>query len=155
MNLSNHLSLQECTTSYEAKRRGLTNQPNDHDIEALKNTAEKIFEPIRIHFGVPIFVSCGYRSPALNLAIGGAPSSQHTKGEALDLDQDGMTHGITNKMVFDYIKDHMDFDQLIWEFGDKNNPSWVHVSCKLNGTNRKEVLRSIRINGDTIYQKYS
>jgi len=117
MQLSEHLSLAEVTRSETAKRRGISNMPTDAHIANFKLLAEKVFEPIRNHFGKPIHISSGYRSKDLNTAIGGALSSQHCSGEAIDIDMDGHAGGVTNKMVFDYIKDNLEFDQLIWEFG--------------------------------------
>jgi hypothetical protein len=67
---------------------------------------------------------------------------------------DGSPSGVTNKMVFDYIKDNLEFDQLIYEFGDSKNPDWVHVSYESTGRQRKQVLRAVRANGKTTYQNY-
>jgi zinc D-Ala-D-Ala carboxypeptidase len=145
MQLSTHLSLAEVTYSETAKRAGVSNEPTAPHLEAMKKLAEHIFEPIRNHFAKPIKVSSGYRSAALNaLTPGSSATSQHCKGEALDLDQDGMPTGITNKMVFDYIKGNLNFDQLIWEYGTDANPDWVHVSYSASGTQRKQVLRCKR-----------
>jgi hypothetical protein len=145
MQLSTHLSLAEVTYSETAKRAGVSNEPTAPHLEAMKKLAEHIFEPIRNHFQKPIKVSSGYRSAALNaITPGSSATSQHCKGEALDLDQDGMPTGITNKMVFDYIKGNLNFDQLIWEYGTDANPDWVHVSYSASGTQRKQVLRCKR-----------
>jgi hypothetical protein len=103
---------------------------------------------------VPIHISSGYRSVELNKCIGGSLTSQHCSGEAIDIDMDGSPSGVTNKMVFDYIKDNLEFDQLIWEFGTKDNPDWVHVSYESTGRQRKQVLRAVRANGKTTYQNY-
>ncbi len=155
MNLSPHLTLLEVTNSSTAKRLGIDNTPTPEHLENLKILAEKIFEPIRNYFGKPIKVSSGYRSKALNSAVPGASStSQHSLGEALDLDQDGMSTGVTNKMVFDYIKDNLEFDQLIWEFGTTSNPDWVHVSYKSKGKQRKQILRAVRVNGRVSYKSW-
>jgi uncharacterized protein YcbK (DUF882 family) len=116
MQLSKHLSLAEVTRSETAKRRGISNQPTAEHLENFKLLAEKVFEPIRLHFGVPIHISSGYRSAALNKAVGGSKTSQHCSGEAIDIDMDGSANGITNKMIFDFIKDNLQFDQIIWEF---------------------------------------
>lgn len=123
--------------------------PTPEHLDNLKKLAEKIFQPIRDHFGIPTHVSSGYRSKELNAAIGGSATSQHCKGEALDLDMDGTS--VTNKQVFEFIKDNLPFDQLIWEFGDNNNPDWVHVSY--GSRNRKEVLRAVKVDGVTKYLK--
>lgn len=150
--LSAHLSLDECTKSTTASRLGIDNTPPKKAIDNLKLLANKIFEPLRLHFGVPIFVSNGYRCPALNKAIGGSSTSQHMEGEALDLDQDNRGTKVTNAMVFNHIKDNLEFDQLIWEFGTSTNPDWVHVSYESVGKQRKQVLRAVKENGKTIYK---
>ena len=145
MQLSEHLSLAEVTYSETAKLLGISNEPTPEHLAAFKLLAEHIFEPIRNHFGKPIKVSSGYRSAALNAATpGSSATSQHCKGEAVDLDQDGMTTGITNKMVFDFIKGNLNFDQLIWEYGNDTNPDWVHVSYSAKGHQRKMVLKCTR-----------
>ena len=143
MQLSKNLSLREAAKSMTAKRLGIDNSPADFDITNLKAIAEKIFQPVRDHFGVPIAVSSGFRSKALNKAIGGAKFSQHMVGEALDLDAD--VYGkVTNKEIFDYIKENLEFDQIIWEFGDDENPNWVHVSYKRDHTNKDLTAKSAR-----------
>jgi hypothetical protein len=123
--------------------------PTPEHIEIFKKLAENVFQPIRDHFGVPIRISSGYRSAALNKAIGGASSSQHCKGEAIDIDMDGTT--VTNKQIFDFIKDNVNFDQLIWEFGTDTNPDWVHVSYNSDGAQRKQILKAIKKGGATAY----
>lgn len=154
MQLSEHLSLAEVTRSDSAKRRGISNMPTPAHIENFKLLAENVFEPIRKHFGKPIHISSGYRSDALNKAIGGSKTSQHCTGEAIDIDMDGSAHGITNKMVFDYIKDNLNFDQLIWEFGTASNPDWVHVSYESTGKQRNQILRAVKSGGATSYVPY-
>jgi hypothetical protein len=147
MKLSEHLDLSEVTRSDMAKRKGVSNMPTPEHIENFKKLAENIFEPIRKHFGVPIMISSGYRSKELNKAIGGATSSQHLLGQALDLDMDGTKNGVTNKMVFDYIKANLNFDQLINEF----DYSWVHVSYNPSGKQRKQILNAVKVGGKTSY----
>jgi hypothetical protein len=115
--------------------------------------AEKIFEPIREHFGVPIHISSGYRSKELNAKIGGSATSQHCKGQAVDIDMDNSANGVTNADVFNYIKDNLPFDQLIWEFGNEDNCDWVHVSYVPNG--RKQILKAFKMNGATKYFPYA
>jgi hypothetical protein len=155
MKLSQHLDLAEVTRSDSAKRKGISNMPTPEHIENFKKLAENIFEPSRKHFGVPIMISSGYRSKALNTAIGGSLTSQHCSGEAIDIDMDGTANGVTNKMVFDYIKSNLNFDQLIWEFGTKDAPDWVHVSFESTGKQRKQILRAIKSGGKTAYQPYA
>jgi zinc D-Ala-D-Ala carboxypeptidase len=161
MQLSTNLALSEVTRSETAKRKGISNMPTPEHIENFKKLAEKVFQPIREHFGVPIRISSGYRSEALNKAIGGAgkmvngkyvPSSQHCTGEAIDIDMDGTS--ITNKQVFDYIKDNLDFDQLIAEFPVNENPAWVHVSYESTGKQRKQILVAKKVGGATKYITY-
>lgn len=153
MHLSKNLSLAEVTKSATAKRRGIANEPTIEHLENLKALAENIFQPIREEFMCPIFVSSGYRSEALNQAIGGSKTSQHSKGEALDLDAD--VYGvITNADIFHYVLDRLEFDQLIWEFGTDENPDWVHVSFKKDERNRMQVLKAIRKDGKTRYLPY-
>lgn len=149
MKLSEHLDLAEVTRSESAKRKGISNEPTVEHLENFKKLAEHIFEPIRNNFNVPIHISSGYRSKALNTAIGGASNSQHCLGQAIDIDMDGSSSGVTNKMVFDFIKSTLNFDQLIFEFGNANNPDWVHVSY--SDRNRKEILKATRVNGKVKY----
>lgn len=152
MKLSTHLTLAEMIRSETAKRRGISNQPRPEHLDNMKVLAKKIFEPIRGFFKSPIYISSGYRSEALNKAIKGSRTSQHSIGQAIDIDMDG-SGLISNKQVFDYIKDNLEFDQLIWEFGDANNPDWVHVSYA-EGKNRKEILIAYKILGLVRYRPY-
>ena len=124
--------------SATAIKHGIVNEPTQEHLQNLKLVAENVFQPIREHFGKPLAVSSGYRSEALNDLIGGSNSSQHCKGQALDLDAD-IFGGFTNADVFYFIKENIDFDQLIWEFGTNENPDWVHVSYK-EERNRGEIL---------------
>jgi hypothetical protein len=151
MQISKHLSLAEVSRSETAKRRGINNTPSGEHLENFKKLAENVFEPIREHFGVPIHISSGYRSKELNAAIGGASSSQHCQGEAIDIDMDGSPSGVSNADVFKYIKDHLNFDQLIWEFGSDSNPDWVHVSYESTGKQRKQILKAVKAGGKTSY----
>jgi hypothetical protein len=149
MQLSKNLSLAEMTISYEAKRRGIINTPTEDHLANMKKLSENVFQPIREHFKSPIRISSGYRSLALNKAIKGAATSQHCSGEAMDIDMDGTS--ITNAQIFNYIKDNLVFDQLIWEFGTDKNPDWVHVSYESTGKQRKQILKAIKKNGKTSY----
>lgn len=151
MLLSRNLSLAEMINSATAKRLGINNEPTREHLQAMIRLAENVFQPIRNHFRVPIIVSSGYRSEALNKAVNGSKTSQHSKGEAMDIDMDNTS--ITNKQIFDFIKDNLIFDQLIFEFGTDSNPDWVHVSYKKVG-NRKQVLRAIKQSGKTAYVPY-
>lgn len=147
MQLSKNLSLAEVVRSESAKRRGINNMPTAEHLENLKELALNIFQPIRDHFKVPIHISSGYRSRVLNNAVNGAAKSQHCLGQAIDIDVDGTS--ITNKQVFDFIKDNLEFDQLINEF----DYSWVHVSFK-KGSNKKQVLNAKRNGIKTYYTNY-
>jgi hypothetical protein len=151
MQISKHLSLAEVSRSETAKRRGISNTPSGEHLENFKKLAENIFEPIREHFAVPIHISSGYRSKELNAAIGGASSSQHCQGEAIDIDMDGSSSDVSNADVFKYIKDNLTFDQLIWEFGSDSNPDWVHASYESTGKQRKQILKAVKSGGKTSY----
>jgi hypothetical protein len=154
MKLSEHLDLSEVIRSESAKRNGISNMPIEAHIKNLKLLAENIFQPIRNNFRCPIHLSSGYRSIELNRIVKGSLTSQHCTGEAMDIDMDGTPNGVTNKMVFDFIKNNLEFDQLIWEFGDNDNPDWIHVSYESTGKQRKQVLKAIRNNGKTQYKTY-
>jgi zinc D-Ala-D-Ala carboxypeptidase len=151
MQISKHLSLAEVSRSETAKRRGINNTPSGEHLENFKMLAENVFEKIREHFGVPIHISSGYRSKELNKAIGGSATSQHCSGEAIDIDMDGSANGVTNAQVFNYIKDNLQFDQLIWEFGSDTNPDWVHVSYESTGKQRNQILKAVKSGGKTAY----
>ena len=121
--ISKHVSDKEGVYSRTAQRLDIDNTPTkDHKKNMIK-LAENIFEPLRMYVGGPIKINSFYRSPKLNKAIGGSSKSQHCQGQAIDLDD---TFGrATNAEMFEFIKEHLDFDQIIWEFGDDNNPNWV------------------------------
>jgi hypothetical protein len=148
MKLSENLQLSEVIRSESAKRHNISNMPTPEHIENLKVLAEKVFQPIRDHFGVPIRISSGYRSAALNKKIGGAKKSDHLVGKAIDIDQDNTT--ISNAQVFDFIKNNLKFSQLIWEFGTDKNPDWVHVSYDPKNL-KCQILKAIKQNGKTVY----
>lgn len=154
MKLSPHLTLAEMIRSESAKRLRISNQPLPEHLDNMKVLAKNVFEPIRKHFGMPIYISSGYRSNALNKAIKGASkNSQHSLGQAMDIDMDG-SGLISNANVFYFIKDNLDFDQLIWEFGDNYNPDWVHVSYVSPDKNRKQVLVAYKFLGMTKYKPF-
>lgn len=150
MKLSKNLSLGEFTLSQTAKREGIDNTPNEKHLEAAKLLAENIFQPIRDHFATPIFISSGYRSDALNEAIGGSKTSQHSKGEAIDIDMDYRS-GPENEEIFHYIRENLPFDQLIWEFGTDERPDWVHVSYNSDGEQRGQILTAKRNSSGKVY----
>tara|TARA_R100001224_G_scaffold54585_1_gene31953 strand:+ start:144 stop:623 length:480 start_codon:yes stop_codon:yes gene_type:complete len=152
MKLSKNLSLEEVTKSITAKRLNIDNTPDEWTTENLSKIAVNVFQPLRDSFKCPIFVSSGYRSAELNTAIGGSRRSQHVEGRALDLDGD--VYGrCTNSQIFEWIRENLEFDQLIWEFGDTDNPDWVHVSYVHDGNNRKRCLKACRDDeGKTYYE---
>ena len=150
--LSEHITMKEATRSNTAVRLNIQNFPSNEVIISMQAVAEKIFEPLRKHINEPIFISSFYRSPELNKAIGGSTRSQHCKGEAIDID-DVYSKKFTNADYFNFIKNNLTFDQLIWEFGDDDSPDWVHVSYALN--NRNRVLKAYKENGKTTYIQLS
>tara|TARA_R110001592_G_scaffold10285_4_gene53648 strand:+ start:538 stop:990 length:453 start_codon:yes stop_codon:yes gene_type:complete len=147
MKISDHITLKEALRSNTAKRLGINNMPSNDVLINMQVTAEKIFEPLRTHYNEPIYISSFYRSVELNKAIGGSSKSQHCHGEAIDIDD--VYSKIKNVDFFEYIKNNLEFDQLIWEFGDDKNPDWIHVSYSKN--NRNRVLKAYRKNGRTKY----
>lgn len=149
MRISKHISYKEATQSQTAVRKGINNEPDAYQLQNMQVLAEKVFEPLREHFGVPIAINSFFRSQKLNKAIGGASGSQHTQGRAIDIDD--TLGGVSNKQMFEYIKANLDFDQLIWEFGNDNNPDWVHISYVSESENRKRVLKASKKNGKTVY----
>ena len=152
MKLSKNLTLAEVTKSATASRLGIDNTPDEWTTENLRQIAINVFQPLRDAFGCPIYVSSGYRCPEVNRAIGGAKRSQHMEGRALDLDADTFG-GCTNAEIFHWIKENVEFDQLIWEFGDEHNPNWVHVSYVYGGDNRGRCLKAYRDDkGKTVYE---
>jgi len=152
MKLTAHFDLSEFTRSESAKREGLDNTPTPEHLENIKILCEKVLEPIRLRFG-SINISSGYRGKMLNHFIGGAVNSDHCVGRAADIDMDDVGTGVTNTEIFNYIKDNLDYDQLIWEFGNKVRPDWVHVGYRL-GANRKQTLRATKVNGKSHYSPY-
>ena len=147
--ISKHISEKEATKSVTALRLGIDNTPNGDSLNNMKLVAEKVFEPLRDWVGGPIKINSFYRSTELNTAIGGSNRSQHCQGRALDID-DIYGHK-TNAEMFAYIKDNLDFDQMIWEFGNEDNPDWVHVSYNSEESNRKKILKAVRDQGKTKY----
>lgn len=148
MNISEHISLKEAIRSNTAKRLGINNMPDNDTLVTMQITAQHVFEPIRNKFNEPIYISSFYRCPELNTAIGGSTRSQHCKGEAIDIDD--VYSKATNADFFNYIKEKLEFDQLIWEFGNDEQPDWVHVSYNL-GKNRMRILKAVKQNGRTQY----
>ncbi len=148
--ISKHITYAEAIHSNTAKRRSIDNTPSPSQVETMGVTAEKIFEPLRQWVGGPIKVTSMFRSAPLNEAIGGAKSSQHMKGQAMDLDD---VYGYkTNAEMYHWIKENLNFDQLIWEFGTDTNPNWIHVSYVNDEDNRNRCLKAYKENGRTKYK---
>lgn len=145
--ISKYISYEEATHS----NTGLPNVPTETEIENMQAVAQKVFDPVRENFGKPLKVNSFFRCEAVNRAVGGSFSSQHRYGEAIDIN--GAISGVKNSAIFRYIKDNLEFDQLIWEFGDNNEPTWVHVSYKVTG-NRRQVLQAYKENGRTKYKPW-
>ena len=145
--ISKHISYKEATHSNHAEKYGLSNKPKAEHIKNMETVAEKVFEPLREWAKAPIKVNSMFRSLELNKGIGGSATSSHMTGNAIDITSMG---GKTNLEMFNYIKDNLDFDQLIWEFGVE--PQWLHVSYVNKKDNRKQVLRTQR---KGVYYTYS
>jgi hypothetical protein len=152
-NISEHITYAEATVSDTGSRLGIVNAPTPEIITTMQMTAERLFEPLRAHFGVPIRVLSFYRCPALNKAVGGARNSQHMYGEAIDIQ--GTEH-VSNSMIFHYLLTRpLVYDQIIHEFGSETNPDWVHISFTAKRTNRQEALRAKRIGNKTVYLPFA
>ena len=148
--ISDHISYKEATRSITAIRLGIENTPTVEHTYNMQVLAEEVFEPLRKHVGKPICINSMYRCGLLNKAVGGSMTSQHCKGQAMDID-DKYGHA-TNAEMFEFIKNNLSFDQMIWEFGDDKNPDWVHVSYVSEEKNRNKMLKAYRNNGKTAYK---
>ena len=147
--ISKHISYKEGVHSITAIRKGIDNEPNEEQLANMKLVANNVFEPLRVFVNGPIKVNSFFRSPDLNKAIGGSTKSQHCKGQAIDIDD---TYGkATNAEMYWWIKENLDFDQMIWEFGSNDNPDWVHVSYVSPDKNKNRCLKAYRDNGKTKY----
>ena len=147
--ISDHISYKVGVYSITADRLGLENKPNEEQLSNMKTLAEKVFEPLRKWVNGPIKINSFFRSPELNKAIGGSAKSQHCHGQAIDIDD---TFGKrSNAEMFTYVKEMLDFDQMIWEFGDDENPNWVHISYVSKDKNRNRCLKAYKEGGKTKY----
>jgi zinc D-Ala-D-Ala carboxypeptidase len=146
MNLSKHVTRSEFERSETAINRGINNSMNEWEIERAKLLCENCFEPIRTKVGAPIRINSGFRSGALNRAIGGSTTSQHSLGEAMDLD-------LHDRDLFEWIIDNVEFDQLIFEGGTTDKADWFHISYR-KGRLRKQVLRMTKKGGKSTYTPY-
>ena len=150
MSISKHISYKEAVYSRTAQRRDIYNHPENDQADNMRLIAEEVFEPLRAWVGGPIKINSFFRSPDLNKAIGGSGKSQLCQGQAIDLDD---TFGrATNAEMFEFIKENLDFDQMIWEFGSEDNPDWVHVSYVSPEENRKRCLKAYKQNNKTKYK---
>lgn len=151
--ISAHISYLEATKSEKAIRLGLNNDPGPEELECMRIVAEKVFEPLRAHFGVPIRITSFFRTDEVNAALDGSPTSDHVRGRAIDLDMDGLGGTVTNADLFHWIRENLTFDQVIWEFGNTKQPDWVHVSYR-EGANRKQVLVAGIVGGKKKYRQW-
>ena len=150
--ISKHISWREASHSATAEKKEIENTPNEVAVQNMKKLAKNVFEPLREWANEPIRVNSFYRSIDLNDAIKGSRTSQHTKGQAIDIDALGDK---TNADLFHYIKDNLPFDQLIWEFGDDENPDWIHVSYVGPSGNRGNILKAVKKGKKTKYEFYA
>ena len=150
--ISEHISKKEATFSATATRKGIDNKPGEYELQNMELIAEKVFEPLRKAVNGPIKINSFFRSEELNKAIGGSSRSQHCQGRAMDLDD---VYGyMSNKDMYNYIKNNLDFDQMIWEFGTDQNPDWVHVSYIDVDSNRRRCLQAYKDeNNKTCYKE--
>ena len=147
--ISKHISYKEGVYSTTATRKGIDNTPNNEQLENMELIADNVFEPLRTYVGGPIKINSFFRCPELNTAIGGSSKSQHCKGQAIDIDD---TFGrMTNAEMYHWIKEYLEFDQMIWEFGDDDNPNWVHISYVSEEDNRNRCLKAYKDKGKTKY----
>ena len=148
MNLSRNFSLQELIKSDTAVRKGIDNNPNADQIEKLKLLCENILQPVRDHFG-RVKVTSGYRSVELCMAIGSSANSQHAKAEAADFE----CLGVDNAELSDWIKNNLDYDQLILEYYTPGEPNsgWIHCSYIPEGR-RASFLHAYKSEGKTKYK---
>lgn len=150
--ISLNVTFAEAVKSSSAAMLNIENVPDAACLENMRRVAGNVFERVRYEVcgNKPLAITSFFRSAELNKSIGGSATSQHCRGEAMDLDADVFGNG-TNKAIFEYIRDFLPFDQLIWEFGDGQNPAWVHVSLCATG-NRHQVFRVMKQDGITVYK---
>ena len=146
--LSANFTLKELTKSDTATRLGLDNTPDNAALENLKTLCEKVLQPVRDHFGKSVTVNSAYRSPESNAAVNGSKSSDHCKGQAADIEIDGLP----NPELAKWIMDNLDYTQLILEFYTQGQPNsgWVHVSYDPNNLKKQE-LTAVKVAGKTQY----
>jgi len=150
MKLSANFELAELTKSQVAERKGIPNNPSPDQIDNLKSLCINVLQPIRSEFDKPVIISSGFRSAELCISIGSKPTSQHAEGKAADLE----IPGVDNMELAMWIKNNLNFDQLILEFYKDGEPNsgWVHVSW--NGdNNRNQTLRAMHDDSDKVVYK--
>ena len=150
--ISKHISYEEATHSDTAIKKGITNSPEPTQLARMKDIANEVFEPLREYFNEPIYIPSFFRCITLNSVIGGSSTSQHCSGEAMDI-RIGYNSEKTNADLFYWIKDNLEFDQLIWEFGNDENPNWLHISYRKEN-NRNQILKAKRIDGKVRYNPF-
>jgi hypothetical protein len=152
MRLSKDFTLQELTVSSTATKHGISNIPNQDQITNLILLCQFILQPIKEHFGKPVIINSGYRSPELCLLVNSTVTSQHTKGQAADFE----INGISNKELADWIVANLDYDQCILEFWNKEEPNsgWVHCSYSFD-LSRKQYLKAVKTDNGTLYSQIS
>lgn len=134
--ISKHITVKEATFSAKAVANKISNIPNESQLEAMQHVANNLFEPLREWYGKPIKINSFFRNLEVNKLVGGSSTSQHCKGEAIDISAGSKAE---NKKLFDYVCKNLNFDQCIWEFGNNEGPDWVHISLKTKN-NRKQIL---------------
>ena len=153
MRLSKNFTLKELVQSQTAARKGINNNPSEDQIESLQKLCENILQPVRDNFGMPLTVTSGFRSVQLCTAIGSSVNSQHAKGQAADFE----VFGLSNAELVKWISENCEFDQMILEFHnlDEPNSGWVHCSYRADGENRKQILRAYKNESNkTCYESY-
>ena len=148
MNLTKNFTLEEMTKSETALRYDIDNTPNEQEISAMKLLAEKVLQPVRDHFGKGVKVNSGFRNQDVNQKVGGSRNSDHTRGQACDIE----IPGIPNAELAEWIKDNLEYNQLILEFYTPGVPDsgWVHVTY-IPEDNKKQVLTATKKDGKTVY----
>lgn len=139
--------------SNTAYKNSIPNNPSEQERKNLIAVAENIYFPLVNGIGIAPKISSGYRGFALNKAVGGSITSQHMKGEAIDIDLEN--NNIDNDDIWRFIKNFLEFDQMIIEFSEHGKPSWIHVSYKRNGQNRRKINIAQKVNGKTVYHTFT
>ena len=148
--ISEHITYNESIKSSTAIRKGIENIPKEYELQNMGLVAEKVFEPLREWVKGPIKITSFFRCEELNKTIGGSSKSQHCEVRAIDVDD--IYNYKSNAEMFYFIKNNLNFDQLIWEYGNSHNPDWVHLSFISETQNRQRVLQAFRVNNKTEYK---